>query len=208
MKNKKAVGITVGDLLKNTVKTLTTRNAAKEISLPDGAEAEIANDSDWHRTRVGYMHYEKVNLLNIGDRNWAIGRGEKWGSYPAEPYDSDILALRFDAGNKTDGRIVEEIRRGIETSSYFQNSLVYGYADGNLGVCKSGRFGEEILKALKPKVSSFIAQKAEYDEEHILMSTLQYPTTQVMLYKPNFVDFLTETIEKVLKEDKKPKESD
>lgn len=227
--SKKKEGLFVRELLKNTYDRLAERNPHQEIVLAEPALAEIANDSDWHRTRIGYMKYEKANFLQLDNKNWAIGRGESYGSYPAEPYDSDILALELVYDEKKSEKIKEKIRkgrtldlstisidtempviqerlkRGIENSRYFENTLVCGMADGHLAT--GGRsswypnpFKERMLELLKPKIDDFIEQKAEYDTRYILASTLRHPTTKLMLYKPNFVDFLTETIEFVLKE--------
>lgn len=48
----------------------------KEITLPFQVRVEIANDSDWHRTRVGYMIYEKVLMLRVDGREWAVVLGK------------------------------------------------------------------------------------------------------------------------------------
>jgi hypothetical protein len=65
------------------------------LFFPNKALTEIARDSDWHRTKVGYMGYETAGLFEFGGSIWIVGRGEACGSYPADPYDSDILALEF-----------------------------------------------------------------------------------------------------------------
>lgn len=72
-------------------------------------------------------------------------------------------------------------------------------ADGNLSLSKEGRFGDKMLKRLQPEIQKFIAQEPEYDRSIILASTLQYLTTKPMLYKPEFADFLADSIAAVLK---------
>jgi len=201
MISKNKENLSVRELLKKTYENLADRNPHKEIYLTEPAFAEIANDSDWHRTSKGYMKYESANLFRFNGKSWVVSRGEKYGSYPAEPYDSDILALEPSEENPTS----LYIRSKLESSSYFRNSIVFGLADGNLGVGTNSpffenRFEKRVTEILKSKISDFVAQMPEYDKSAILASTLQYPITKKMLYKPDFADFLTETIEKILKE--------
>ena len=107
-------------------------------------------------------------------------------------------ALELLAEGKPPEQIQEELREGIKRSSYFRNSLIFGMGDGYLSLSKEGRFGEEMLKRLQPEIQRFIAQEPEYDRSVILASTLQYPTTKLMLYKPEFADFLSDSIEAIL----------
>ncbi len=53
---------------------------------------------------------------------------------------------------------------------------------------------------LKPKIEDYVFQKPEYDTSVVLLSTLKHPTKKSMLYKPQFVNFLTDSIETVLKD--------
>lgn len=200
--------LTVRELLKNTYESLERRNPHQEIALPEPALSLIADDSDWHRTRRGYMKYEKTNLFQFNGKKWAISRGESYGSYPARPYDSDFLALELSTEGKSSEQIQKELIEGIGDSSYFRNSLICGMADGNLILNSSGKFGKKMLELLKPKLPDFVTQKPEYDTSVILASTLQHPTIKEMLYKPTFVGFLTETIETILKEFNEKKEGE
>lgn len=196
--------LSVGELLKKTYLNLEERNMHQEIILPNGVMTEIADDTDWHRSRTGYMRYEKVDIFDFG-KSWLLGRGEKSGSYPARPYDSDILALEFSIENKESAQIQKEIEDKIRLSSYFSNSLVFGYADGNIGINKCSGLGRKMMQLIKPNVSKFIARRPEYDETVIELSTLMPPTTKEMLYKPEFASVISEAIETVLKEESKIK---
>ncbi len=193
-----ANGLNVRELLKETYSRLSSKNNPREIILPNYAFAEIADDSDWHRIRVGSMRYNTVRLFNFNKKCWAISRGERCGSYPAERYDSDLLALEFILGEKTPEQIQEELNEKIEGSSYFRNSLIFGMADGNLALTLDGRFTQEMYEKLGPELQRFILQEPEYNTEVILASTLQHPTTKNMLYKPEFADFLACSIEEIL----------
>ncbi len=192
------IGLNVRELLKNTYSELSKRHSPQEVVFTNEVLTEIANDSDYHRTRIGYMGYESSGLFQLDGKTWAIARGEKCGSYPAEPYDSDLLALELLVEGKIFKQIQEELKERIENSSYFINSLVCGMADGNLFSHKEGMFGEEMLKILQPEIKRFIAQEPEYDRSMVLL-TLQHPTKKAMLYKPEFVGFLADSIEAVLR---------
>ncbi|UCG95162.1 MAG: hypothetical protein JSV92_03915 [archaeon] len=190
----------VRKLLEKTYENLAERNPHKEIRF-EPALSKIADDSDWHRTKIGYMKYESANLFSFNGKNWAVARGERYGDYPAEPYDSDITALEPSEENPASSYI----RSKLESSCYFRNSLIFGLADGNLAMGTNSSFFEnpfekKMKEILVPKLTDFVAQTPEYDTGAILTSTLQHPATKKMLYKPGFVDFLTETIEKILKE--------
>ena len=72
------VDLNVRELLQNAHSTLCKRHNSKAIILPQKALAEIANDSDGHRTRVGYMGYENAELFQLDGKTWTIARGEKY----------------------------------------------------------------------------------------------------------------------------------
>lgn len=204
----KTKGLNVRELLKDTYSRLTERHDPQEIVLPNRALTEIANDSDYHRTRVGYMGYETAGLFEFDGSVWTIARGEACGSYPADPYDSDILALEFElkrpikggrTRKKTEKQIQEELGESIRRSEYFRNSLIYGKEDGNLIVSRNGRFGQRMLEILRPEIQRFIAKEPEYDSQLLSLSTLKPICTSSVKYKPEFADFLADSIEAVLK---------
>ncbi len=190
-------GIGVRELLKNTYDTLGKRHDHVDIIFPGRVTTEIANDSDYHRTRIGYMGYESVGLFHLDSKSWAIGRGEKCGDYPADPYDSDILALEYSSPDPQ--KIAEEIYRN---SNYFGNSLVHGMRNGSLAVSQRGRFGEKMFKILQPEIEKFIAQKPEQRSDVFVFgaSGLEPATTRSTGYEKEFVDFLADAIETVLRE--------
>jgi hypothetical protein len=184
-------GLTGRELLEKTYSALVEQAGIKTIKLKTILLQEIADDSDWHRTRKGYMRYESLDLIKLDRAWWCIGNGKKSGSYPAERYDSDIIAVKI---NKTNTPYVIE---RVASSRYFENSPVYAMADGNLCIGKG--FKDDMLERLRPKIEQYIAQNPEYDSQYLLLSTLQHPVTKHMLYKPEFAGFIAKTIEDVLK---------
>lgn len=191
--------LSVRDLLKQTYLLLNERHNPEKIVFSKKVLAEIANDSDYHRQRIGYMGYEFAGLFEINGKKWAIARGEACGGYPADPYDSDIMALKFELESSSDEEKMNNLTKAIKESEYFKNSLIYGTADGNINVSGRGSFGTKIVDLLRPKIKEFIVQKAEYDSQYISVSTLSPVCKKSIKYKHEFANFLADSIETVLK---------
>lgn len=189
-------GLSVGDLLKKTYEALKERLQGQEMKLPLPARTEIANDSDWHRTRVGHMEYESVCLIEVAGKKWLIGLGKACGAYPADPFNSDILALPFEGGEFNEGALAE-ICCQITQSSYFRHSLVVGVSDGGLGGNTKGSFGLKALDLLREVFSCFIAQELEIDPT-VFHLDLRPVVTKPRRYKPELVDRLVDSLVKVL----------
>lgn len=206
-KMSKKEGLSVGELLKNTYDRLAEKRPHQEIVLPHKTLSEIANDSDGHRTKVGYMGYEKANLFQFNGKTWAVSRGEAWGGYPADPYNSDILAIEIvlkkeikgsKFRKKSNKQLADDIIKAIKRGSYLGNSLICGMADGQLTVSKSSPFGERILELLRQKTPNYIAQELETRSDMTQLD-LRPVVEKEMRYKSEFVDYLTMAIESVLK---------
>lgn len=188
-------GLSARELLEGAYNAL--KKGGKEIKLPSKATAEIANDSDWHRTRIGYTGYESATLLKIGNKEWVVAFGTKCGSYPADPYNCDIVAVQLSGDGKPNEEVVSEIHDALEGNSYFRHSLIYAMADGQLALNKDGRFGQKVLALLRPKVQEFIAQELETDSRYFTMD-LRPVVKSTVQYKPEFVGFLCDTLRIVL----------
>jgi hypothetical protein len=193
-------GLYVRDLLIRTYEKLSQKHENREIILSNGILAEIADDSDWHRTRKGYMDYVNVRAFQFNDKtSWVVARGEKYGDYPANIYDSDIMALEFPLEEEITDSTKEELIREIIRSSYFRNSLISGMADGSLAINKEGRFKKQLSDLLRPRIQEFTTQEIEYDVKVLSLSTLSPFCKKSAKYKPEFADFIAESIEVVLK---------
>lgn len=191
--------LSVRELLRQVYEKIGKELRGKQITLSDKATSEIANDSDWHRRRIGYMGYESVVLVQIGEKNWVLGFGVACGSYPAYPYSSDIVALSISPDGKSDEELTQEIYKAIETTSYFQNSIICGMADGQLFLNKNTPFGKKMTGILQSGIKDYIAQNLETDPTVFLMD-LRPVVKSSMKYKPEFVDFLKDFITGLLKE--------
>jgi len=197
---REGAGLTIRQLIEETYKLLAERNKHEEMVFPKDMQpsAEIADDSDLHRTRKGYMHYVSAGLFQFGGRTWAIGVGTASGGYPARPYNSDLLALEFVVDWESKEQLTEMLATEIRHSEYFANTLFFGKSDGLLAISKEGRFSNVVWERLAPVAEEYLVQKPEYDTRVVLASTLQHPTTKQTLYKSTFPEFLAKTIEDVL----------
>ena len=191
--------LSVRELLQQVCENIGKELRGKQITLPNKATSEIANDSDWHRSRAGYMGYESVVLIQIGEKNWALGFGEACGSYPADPYSSDIVALLISPDGKSDEELAQEIYKAIETTCYFRDSIICGMADGRLFLNKNAPFGEKMMGILQSGIKNYIAQSIETDPTVFHMD-LRPVVKSSMKYKPEFVDFLKDSITGLLNE--------
>lgn len=196
------MNLSVRELLDKTYENLEKKFEHRIITFPKPALAEIADDSDWHRSRTGYMKYKQANVFELNGNEWAVAIGRACGSYPAEPYNTDLSAIKTNTEGKLEEEIQEEIRRGFNRSIYFTNSLVYGMSDGSLAVGKESPFKDKILEALRPQIENYLAKPPQYHDRFVTMDLRPVVTARAE-YKPEFADFLAETIIKVLSENAK-----
>ncbi len=182
-----AIGLGVRDLFKNVYSKLHEKYDSKKIEFSDGVKVTVASEPDNIGTKFGYFKYKDAFLFNVNGKDWALSRGELYSGYPAERYDSDITVLEFPVNEIK--ATPENLRKEIENSSYFINSLFIGLEDGSLGL-NMKKFGKELSNKFNNKFENFVVQEIEKNEDLISLSTLDYPVTQKMLYKPEFVEFL------------------
>ncbi|MBU2104711.1 MAG: hypothetical protein KKF67_02975 [Nanoarchaeota archaeon] len=153
---------TGGELLERVFDSLVNEHSYHQIDLPvnedgDGICTIIANDSDDHRIRLGFMEYKQLSFSEFGKNVWAIGLGKATGSYPARPYCNDIIALELPE-NPIDNAVEYFVSR-IIGSGNFKNSLIHSASssfvhDGSLRLVGSWKrfadewnpFGEKILE--------------------------------------------------------------
>lgn len=190
--------LSASELLEGVYNKLT--EGARSIELSSETKAEIADDSDHHRTRVGYTAYESVSVLMVDNTMWMLGLGKTCGSYPADPYDRDIVAIQIlDSNELSDADIDVKACNAFGDNIYFKNSLVYSMADGQLGVKEKGFFGEIIIRSLNKEINNFISRPLDVDNSRFYMD-MSPVVKATVLYKPEFVDFLSKTFFVILKE--------
>lgn len=162
-------GLSAEEILKGVYNTLL-KEGGREINLPSKAMAEIANDSDWHRTSIGYAIYEKAMVLKVAEKKWAIAFGTKCGHYSTAPYNCDIVAIQFQETEEVYTSI--EIYFAFKKNSYYRNSIVYATKEGRILSKLDGRFGPEVYLLMTRNQQNFIVN------------------THPIQYRGEFVDFL------------------
>lgn len=191
-------GLSASELMEGVYTALV--EGGRSIKFSSEAKAEIAEDSDYHRIRIGYTAYDSVTILKLDDKNsWMIGLGHACGSYPAEPYDCDIVAVQIVGDDMlSDTDIDKKAHDVFEDNFYFKNSLIYAMADGQLGVKEKGIFGEMIIESLNKEINNFISQPLEFDGDRFYLD-MRPVVKSAVLYKPEFVNFLYETFLSILR---------
>ena len=186
--------LSVRELLVNTFEEVRRITGSPEVELPKPVYSEIANDSDHHRMREGFMEYKTVCFFaNFKGKHWLFARGESYGDYPARPFDSDLIAIPIGTAVSlavTLECIVTEIARG----AYFHNTLVCGLTNGQLTARSSSRFLGEPIRSSLARFVEFVSQRLEVDRDIFLASTLNRLTIKAARYRKELVPILAQAI--------------
>jgi len=197
MKEEK-VGISVLDLFKKVVAKLVLDLRGKKICFPARIEAEIANDSDWHRNRVGYIGYDEAFLVKVQDKQMVIALGEKCGQYPGDQYCCDLVVAFVLAKSKMPKDIKSSVREILSSNTYFHSSTMVAMADGRFGVRQGSPYLAQINAAISARIlSDYTARDLEVDRDLLTMN-LQPVVKAGVLYKEEFVDILADILKKVV----------
>lgn len=165
-----------------------------EISLSsDGAKSEISNDSDWHRTKIGYSVYESFLVIN---KKWLVSLGQKSDSYAAEMFDKDLFVQMCDESELMidEDELKKYAKTSIRRASYFKRSFLVSTADGRLCVSPSYPY----LGRVADLVDKSIYSKPQYNEKAILLSSLSYPITKKAQYLGDLSEKLFEIFKEIL----------
>ncbi|XOB40906.1 MAG: hypothetical protein ACKKMW_02455 [Candidatus Nealsonbacteria bacterium] len=196
-----------GEILNLTFKKIKKRYGEQEIILPHYALSLIADDSDYHRTRQGFMRYDSVVLISLGDKFWALGKGRSWGSYPARPYDNDILVLGLDNSQKDEStqKIAEKMIDWIRWSHGFSNSIIAAKNSGSLFV--GSNWAEIMTALLESKLPDFIKKGLKTYEGYVTLEVdgIMPAIKSSVKYKKKLAKFLSQTIIQVLSDPSKYK---
>ena len=193
-----AQGIDVHKLLRAAYNRLGHKYHSRELHFPQGVCVEIADDSDGHRTRKGYFRYRSAKIIRVGPRWWVIARGERSGQYPADPFDSDIIAIRIPGRLKPDQDTTNMVASAIRQGEYFRNSAVVGLADGRLLQIEDNILGQAVSGILRSELPRLLAVPPRRDGRYLDLSTLAPVTVSSARYHRRAVDVLTRALEAVL----------
>lgn len=180
--------LSASEVLTEAFTLLVKALGKEEIRFSPKARSEVGNDSDYHRTRIGYMWYESVWVVKPGEKLWAIGLGQAGSSYPARPFGKDIIAIPL-----SEGWTAETIRSGIEFASYFDHSLIFSTDDGNFSFHQKGIFGTRIVSELEKKIDEFFAECSKFDPGLVTLD-LRPVVTSAAKYRPGFSGFMAKVL--------------
>lgn len=186
--------LSVTEVMRGLYDQLAQKFAVEPQKFSQPVYTIIADDSDHHRRRRGNMMYEDYLALEVGGLLWVVTLGRKAGSYPADPYDSDLTVF------PTQGSVDENARFLNRYGDWWRYSLVMSHADGNIGTFLNPYgtvMGHHLSLGSMP---AFVAAEAQQDEKLISLSTLQPVVTRETSYKPEVVLFLVECVVKSLED--------
>jgi hypothetical protein len=164
---------------------------------------EIADDSDHHRERRGWMRYDSIDILTMEEQQWVVGYGVKSGSYPGDRFSRDILAIPTQPFKSKDSiELAREVLKKMRKthSEYFTNSLIVAMSDGSLQCPRdsqrAAQLYEKVGEQLQPE------EPITEDTRYMLASTLQPVTISTGKYNPELIPVVVEGIKEVLKSNK------
>lgn len=189
--------LSVKDLLTEVLKDIQEKMNGRLVELPNKALSEVADDSDGHRTRKGYMAYESAVIIEAGGRRWAIALGIAHGDYPAYSYSCCITAVPVSTELENEDQLIEQVYTELRDRWYFWSALIYAMKHGQLNVRKGGMFADPVLRLLNDRVPDFIAQNVEV-QPGLIMPDGGPVVTADLKYKPEFVPFLSQIFQTVL----------
>ncbi len=191
------------EVLERVFEELAKKHQNKQIIFSEGVSTIIAEDSDWHRIRIGYMGYKEVKIFRFNGRHWVLGLGKAWGSYPARPYKSDIIAIEILPDESVSA---EKIAEKIQEEGFgLGRSLIIAKSNGMLTIerntifpAEQDSFFHKMREHLNGIIPEFTAQEIKASDKCISASDLQPVVTQPQCYKPELVETLVEIIPKIL----------
>ncbi|MDP3992205.1 MAG: hypothetical protein Q8P79_01710 [Nanoarchaeota archaeon] len=162
-------GISGGELLQRVYDCLFYEQVEEVVELEEPVCILVADDSDHHRIRRGYMKYVDGKVISLDEKNWFIGVGEPHGDYPADKYAGDIRIWR---GRRPS---LPSLLDG------FSNSAIVITSKGNLAISKYDPFKD---------LQDLLKEADNYDLT---------PNLQTTTYKPEFADLVVRRIEETLR---------
>ena len=160
--------ISCTELLQRVYDCLFYEQVEEMVEFEKPIDILVADDSDHHRIREGYLRYTGGKVVALEDDRWFVGKGVPYGSYPADRYLGD---LRVWTGSRP---------LGIENFPGFRNSALIITRNNNIGISSWEMF---------TKLSDLLTKIDDYDLT---------PNEQYTVVRPEFVDVVVERIEGVM----------
>ncbi len=187
------VGLSVGQLFRKVFDALQQRLEGETVVFERPPRAEIADDSDWHRSRTGYMVYEAAFLATIGNDLWLFAFGNQTAGYPADPYAAELLGRKVRADeNESPEERQQRLSETIGEASYFSNTFFVGMADGRIAGTNY-RYSQSSLEHLGLLSEDDIVQDLEHRTD-VLHADLRPVVSQARRYNEALAQRIVEAI--------------
>ncbi len=173
----------VTDLLKAVYEDLKNKFPHKELTFEKIVRTEIADDTDWHRSRTGYMCYKKALYIKYNGKAFIFSYGTKCGQYSGDEYSCDLMLLEVPLEEEHQ---LTEIPKLMRLNDYFKSSLIIGMSDGSLGTNSKGKMAGFSMPF---SFRDFVAQDVETKSGVVFMDLRSVPS-QVAKYKSGLVNVL------------------
>lgn len=187
--------LSIEEVFEQTFEVLINELTGEVFEFPEPIFVEVADDSDWHRTRKGEMVYHRAVVASIGNNNqWILAVSTETQGYPADCYSAEFVAIPCLTQEISNQVVAQKLR----DSKYFLNTLVVGRSGGEIAFSKIGTYSKAI-KELLGKAEPYIAQDQEIDETALDPSNgLRPVVVRGYRYKPELVTSLVAALRKVL----------
>jgi hypothetical protein len=122
MVEKKVSGLAVLELAADSLRQRFAQG--NEIALEPPVDIVIADDSDGHRRKRGYMTYRALFPLKFGNTDVMLILGTKTGDYPGDAVAGDLGIVRLGKPDEAD--------KALREVSDLSHTLVVAMQDGRL----------------------------------------------------------------------------
>ncbi len=188
------------ELISSVYQNVLQKYPYQELDFKENPPASlIAHDGGTHRKKEGIMFYDRVSLVTIRRRSWVLALATRSEGYPANDFSFDFKAFQHNLWGKNEEELVNDIRKEISDSCFFQKSLIIGVV--GRGTLTNGRYppSARLKHLLLPKLGEFIAQKPEIDRHFVSGPGLGTPIVKkVIKYDPELAEIIANAVSEVL----------
>lgn len=199
---QKEAGISTNELITSVYERLLKEFQNDELNFLDKPPySVVADDSDHHRRKFGLMYYDRISILTIEDKKWIVALGNRTEGYPADDIAFDFKIFQYEPDSGTDKTTEDYVRSKIKDFHFFAKSTLIGIAGRGMVANDHYSLAKNIQEKLKPQFKEFVAQMPKLNNNFVNLEGFGPPALeQVIRYKPEFAEVMTDTIVEILKE--------
>ncbi len=192
------LSLTADQVLNEVLALLLAKWENEATDLESPIRVEVADDSDYHRTRKGYFRYNRLYVVTLPRHRWILGKGVNAGGYPADGLVSDLLARQLPSVLQADHKTIIGVVTGSE---YFSHSVMVVREGGEFAVAGSQQRQAEYRRLFRADAKEVVASEGKVNTEVMTMS-LEPVFDSETLWTRRMAELMAETIAQILlKED-------